>query len=62
MSKITGEILIDRPIDVVVDFVTHERNEPLCYSALLYLGQSHRRSRRGGDAFSRNSQIGRSTC
>ena len=36
MSKITGEILIDRPIDVVFDFVADERNEPLYNSALLH--------------------------
>ncbi len=36
MSKITGEILIDRPIDVVFDFVSDERNEPLYNPALLH--------------------------
>ena len=35
MSKIIGEILIQRPIDVVFDFVADERNEPLYNSALL---------------------------
>jgi uncharacterized protein YndB with AHSA1/START domain len=36
VSKITGEILIDRPIDMVFDFVADERNEPLYNSALLH--------------------------
>jgi uncharacterized protein YndB with AHSA1/START domain len=28
MTRITGEITIDRPVDVVFDFVADERNEP----------------------------------
>jgi Polyketide cyclase / dehydrase and lipid transport len=36
VSRITGEILIDRPIDAVFDFVADERNEPLYNSTLLH--------------------------
>ncbi len=35
MPKITGEIVIDRPIGAVFDFVADERNEPLYNPALL---------------------------
>ena len=62
MSKITGEILIDRPIDVVFDFVADERKEPLYNSALLHSDKVTDGPLGVGDAFSRNSQIGRSTC
>jgi uncharacterized protein YndB with AHSA1/START domain len=36
VSKITGDILIDRPVEVVFDFVVDERNEPLYNPALLH--------------------------
>jgi hypothetical protein len=36
VAKITGEMLIERPIDVVFDFVADDRNEPLYNSALLH--------------------------
>ena len=35
VSKITGEILILRPVEVVFDVVVDERNEPLYNPALL---------------------------
>ncbi|MET0765925.1 MAG: SRPBCC family protein [Blastococcus sp.] len=35
MARITGEITIARPIDVVFDFVTDERNEPTYNPDLL---------------------------
>jgi Polyketide cyclase / dehydrase and lipid transport len=35
MPKIAGAIVIDRPVDLVFDFATDERNEPLYNTALL---------------------------
>jgi uncharacterized protein YndB with AHSA1/START domain len=35
MAQISGEIVIDRPIDEVFDFVADERNEPLYNSRML---------------------------
>lgn len=35
MAKVTGEILIERPVDVVLAVVADERNEPMYNPALL---------------------------
>ena len=35
MSQISGEVVIDRPINEVFDFVADERNEPLYSSRML---------------------------
>ena len=35
MPRIAGDIVIDRPLDEVFEFVTDERNEPLYNAALL---------------------------
>ncbi len=35
MSKVTGEIVIDRPIDIVFDFVADERRETLYNPAII---------------------------
>ena len=61
MSKITGEILIDRPVEVVFDFVVDERNEALYKPGSAALGQGHRRGYRRGYTFSRHPQVASST-